>query len=278
MEHNWSHFNQKGWCFLDSNAEHHQWIDSAKASIVKKFDQRKYKKSDFRSGATWFTGINFLDNGPNGDINGKPFSSEIWFEISEKFGSEVKYWDAAQVSICWKGYPIKDSLESENSFRYRLKRYSSHLDGLIPVGQKKRRFAKEFHAFILGIPLLNNSVDAAPLVVWEGSHIIFRDIFRRVYSGLSESEISALDVTEIYHKYRKEVFSSCCTRKVVPYKNQPYILDRHLLHGVVPWKEDINSSSIPYEDNALRLNPMTGRIVTYFRPPHEDPTDWVVQD
>ena len=68
MEHNWSHFNQKGWCFLDSNAEHHQWIESAKASIVKKFDQRKYKKSDFRSGATWFTGINFLDNGPNGDI------------------------------------------------------------------------------------------------------------------------------------------------------------------------------------------------------------------
>ena len=278
MNQNWSNFYKNGWCFLDSDIENYQWIEATKVNILNKFEQKEFNISDFRSGSTWFAGVNFLDNGSEGDINGASFSSELWSEIYGKFGHGIKYWDTAQVSIFWKGYPKKDQSETEKAFKYRLKKYSAHVDGLIPIGSKKRRFAKEFHAFILGIPIMNNRIDSAPLVVWEGSHIIFRNLFRKLYTGLSKKKVSKLDVTEIYQKYRRKVFSTCTFRKVVSQKNQPYILDRHLLHGVIPWNETVNISPMSYQNDVFRLNPMFGRIVVYFRPSYKNSIDWVTQN
>ena len=274
----WTNFIKNGWCFLDNGIENYRWIEATKANIRNKFRQKEYKDSDFRSGSTWFAGINFLDNEIGGDVDGISFSSALWSQISGKFGVGIKYWDTAQVSICWKGYPRKDRSESEKAFKYRLKKYSSHVDGLIPIGSSRKRFAKEFHAFILGIPIINNRVDSAPLMVWEGSHKIFRNMFRKVYAGLSETEISNLDVTEIYQKYRRKVFSTCPVRKVFSHNNQPYILDRHLLHGIESWSVPIGDPLLPHLDKLFCTNPMSGRIVVYFRPAYKNPLDWITQN
>ncbi|MDG2355629.1 MAG: hypothetical protein P8L82_06390 [Paracoccaceae bacterium] len=274
----WKNFVENGWCFLDNHIENCRWIKAAKANIRNKFRQKEYRDSDFRSGATWFAGINFLDNGIGGDVDGISFSSVLWSQISGNFGVNIKYWDAAQVSICWQGYPGKDPSESEKSFKYRLKKYSSHVDGLIPIGPSKRRFAKEFHAFILGIPITNNRVDSAPLMIWEGSHKIFRNMFSKAFAGLSENEVSNLDVTEIYQKYRRKVFTTCPVKKVFSHNNQPYILDRHLLHGMGPWSAAIDDSLLQHRNNLFRINPMSGRIVIYFRPAYKNPLDWITQN
>ena len=117
----WKNFIENGWCFLDNDIENCRWIEAAKANIRNKFRQKEYSDSDFRSGASWFAGINFLDNGTGGDVDGISFSSVLWSQISGNFGVKIKYWDAAQVSICWQGYPSKDPSESEKSFKYEVK-------------------------------------------------------------------------------------------------------------------------------------------------------------
>ena len=274
----WSNFNQKGWCFLDNDDQHHRWIEAAKANILYKFGKRKYTKRDFRSGNTWFIGTNFLDNGSDGNINGVSMSSGLWSQISGKFGQGVEYWDPGQVSIFWQGYPKNDSRETEKAFKYRLNKYASHVDGLLPIGPKKRRFAKEYHAFILGLPVINSMAGSAPLVVWEGSHIIFRDLFRRLYNRVSETELRNLDITEMYQKCRTKVFSTCPIRKIFSDHNQPYVLDRHLLHGVVQWKTNKMHSSKKCPNDGIQFDPLSGRIVIYFRPSYKSPMDWLIQN
>ena len=263
---------------MDNDIENYRWIEATKENIRYKFWQKEYEDSEFRSGSTWFAGINFLDNEARGDVNGVSFSPRLWSQIIGNFGVGINYWDTAQVSICWEGYPKKDPAETEKAFKYRLEKYASHVDGLIPIGSARRRFAKEFHAFILGIPIINSGVNSAPLMVWEGSHKIFRTMFRKVYSGLSESEISDLDVTDIYQKYRRKAFSTCPVRKVFSNNNQPYILDRHLLHGVGPWNAGICDPLLLHRDNLFRLDPMFGRIVVYFRPTYKNLLDWITKN
>ncbi len=277
MRRNWSSFKSKGWCFLSKDIHTCRWIDAVKERICKKFEHAEYENEDFKSGFTWFAGVNFLANGPSGGVDGVPFSLKLWSELSTKFGSGIKYWDAGQVSICWRGYPKKDPLETEKSFKYRLNRFASHVDGLIPLGTKKRRFVNEFHAFILGIPIVNNRLDSAPLVVWEGSHVIFRNMFGKVFLNIPETEFCDMDLTEIYQQYRRKVFLTCRPKQVVPANNQLYILDRHLLHGVTPWKLDNDLAKWHYEGQ-FGVNPLQGRIVVYFRPSYKDPIDWILKN
>ena len=51
-------------------------------------------------------------------------------------------------------------------------RDAAHLDGVLPVGSDKRRMVKEPHAWIVGLSLNAADAGAAPLVVWEGSHLV----------------------------------------------------------------------------------------------------------
>ena len=142
------------------------------------------------------------------------------------------------------------------------------------MGSNKRRFAKEYHAFILGFPIMNNYPDCAPLVVWEGSHIIFRNFFKEIYEGISSNKISNIDITDLYNECRKKVFSNCEVKKIIPQFNQPFLLDRHLLHGIAEWKEYKNDKSKLTNNKVLnRLS--DGRIIVYFRPIFTNPYDWI---
>ena len=276
MIQNWLNLCENGWCFLNTDNDHYDWINEAKKQIKFKFSQNVIKDQDLRSGSTWFVGTNFLDNNSQGKIGARQFSKKIINNISSYFGTKIQYWDKGQVSICWPGYPKKDTLESEKSFNFRIKRFASHIDGIIPLGSKKRRFAKEYHAFILGLPIMNNFKNNASLVVWEGSHKIFRNFFRNIYEGVSSNKISHIDITELYNECRNKVFTKCNVKKIVPNFKQPYLLDRHLLHGIDQWKDQNFGSYVIKHKNSVN-NLSNGRIVVYFRPVFSDPYDWIYQ-
>ena len=274
MNQDWSNLNKNGWSFLNTDHIHYEWIAEAKEQLETKFHQKLYDYNDLRCGSTWFVGANFLDNSSNGNIGTKSMSKFFFSNISKKFGPNIKYWDKAQVSICWPGYPKKDAKETKKSYDFRIKRFASHIDGIIPFGSKKRRFAKEFHAFILGFPLHNNCLDCAPLVLWEGSHKIFRNFFKEIYEGISFNKISNIDITELYNECRKKVFKNCEVKKIIPQFKQPYLLDRHVLHGIDEWREKKNVKCSP--KNHRLLNSLSdGRIIVYFRPVFFNPHDWI---
>ena len=274
MNQDWSNLNKNGWSFLNTDHIHYEWIAEAKEQLETKFHQKLYDYNDLRCGSTWFVGANFLDNSSNGNIGTKSMSKFFFSNISKKFGPNIKYWDKAQVSICWPGYPKKDAKETKKSYDFRIKRFASHIDGVIPFGSKKRRFAKELHAFILGFPLHNNCLDCAPLVLWEGSHKIFRNFFKEIYEGISFNKISNIDITELYNECRKKVFKNCEVKKITPQFKQPYLLDRHVLHGIDEWREKKNVKCSP--KNHRLLNSLSdGRIIVYFRPVFFNPHDWI---
>ena len=274
LNQDWSNLNKNGWSFLNTDHIHYEWIAEAKEQLETKFHQKLYDYNDLRCGSTWFVGANFLDNSSNGNIGTKSMSKIFFSNISKKFGPNIKYWDKAQVSICWPGYPKKDAKETKKSYDFRIKRFASHIDGIIPFGSKKRRFAKEFHAFILGFPLHNNCLDCAPLVLWEGSHKIFRNFFKEIYEGISFNKISNIDITELYNESRKKVFKNCEVKKITPQFKQPYLLDRHVLHGIDEWREKKNVKCSP--KNHRLLNSLSdGRIIVYFRPVFFNPHDWI---
>tara|TARA_B100001057_G_scaffold375264_1_gene380039 strand:- start:276 stop:1109 length:834 start_codon:yes stop_codon:yes gene_type:complete len=274
LKQDWSNLKKNGWSFLNVDSIHYEWTIEAKKQLETKFHQKLFDFKNLRCGSTWFVGTNFLDNSSNGSIGAKLMSKKIFGNILKKFGSNIKYWDKGQVSICWPGYPKKDAKETEKSFNFRIKRFASHIDGIIPFGSKKRRFAKEFHAFILGFPIQNNCLECAPLVVWEGSHKIFRNFFKEIYEGVTSNKISSIDITELYNECRKKVFTNCEVKKIIPQFNQPYLLDRHILHGIHNWKEK-NNIKLNTKNNRSLNSISDGRVIIYFRPVFFDPLDWI---
>ena len=66
MIQNWFNLCENGWCFLNTDNDHYDWINEAKKQIKFKFSQNVIKDQDFRSGSTWFVGTNFLDNNSQG--------------------------------------------------------------------------------------------------------------------------------------------------------------------------------------------------------------------
>ncbi len=202
---------------------------------------------------TWFVGVDALDNdaqgnvGMSGPLRGKPIEA-----IQEMFG-RMPSLHKAQVSVTYPGFPKPRDNEAESAFLYRFKRFGAHVDGLLAIGEERRRMVKEPHEFVLGIPLNACSPDASPLVVWEGSHKIMRAAFVRALSGFAQEEMANVDVTEAYKLARREVFETCTPRYVHAQPGEAYLMHRHCLHGVAPWAEGA-------------VAPTEGRIIVYFRP------------
>lgn len=210
--------------------------------------------SQMRHGQTWFVGVDALNNAPDGSIGGVPLAGAWQSDVALP-----RQWHRAQVSILYPGYPRQDGDESDAAHRYRIKRFAAHVDGLLPVGPKRRRFLREPHAFILGLPL--NDVPAAPLMVWPGSQRIMAEAFRAALSGPEPRQV---DLTEIYQAARRRVFDQIAPRPVSMLPGQAVLLHRHLLHGVAPW----SAAEAPVPE---------GRIIAYFRPEYEvNSIDWVV--
>ena len=204
-------------------------------------------------GGTWFVGVDALPNdeygriGESGPIKGQAIN------VVERLYGHVPQLHCAQVSVTYPGYPKPREGEGSAAFRYRLNRDAAHVDGVRAVGPDRRRVIDEPHAWILGTALSDASPDAAPLVVWKGSHIIMRDALQRAVAARDPANWHKVDVTESYQAARREVFETCARIELPLQPGQAVLLHRLVLHGVAPWAD--GASAAP-----------EGRMIAYFRP------------
>lgn len=198
----------------------------------------------WRAGGTWQAGVDALPNGPDGAIGGVAFP---WHALPLTPAAL----HPAQLSACLPGYPRPDG--DAAAHRWRLARDNAHLDGLIPDGPRRRRFVREPHAWILGLPLTEADPGASPLVVWEGSHLILQGALRQALAPHPRETWPEIDITDAYAQARKAALDICPRRALPARPGEATLVHRLTLHGVAPWAEGARAAP-------------EGRIVAYFRP------------
>ena len=209
---------------------------------------------------TWFVGVDALPSAPDGAVAGVPFS----WPAKDRIGARTDL-HPAQLSITYPGYPRPRAGESDGAFRYRLHRDAAHMDGLLAEGAPKRRFLRERHDWILGVPLTEASPGASPLVVWEGSHHIMQAAMIHALADVPDTDWGRVDITDIYQAARKTVFATCRRISLFTRPGQAVLLSPFLLHGVAPWQGTATASR-------------DGRMVAYFRPEtRESGAGWIRQ-
>lgn len=258
------HFLAKGWVRFEHHADVANWATAVGPVADRITADPEHRSNWLRCGGTWFAGVNVLPNNAAGglpDHGVPPLSGPAVDFIKGSLGLREIAWDAAQVSVCYPGYPQPWGGESEAAFRFRRDRDAAHVDGLLPKGSERRRYLGEVHGFVLGLPLSETPADAAPLVVWEGSHEIIRLALQDRLGSMPQDTWCDEDITDAYTSARRAVFESC---KRVPIHARPgeaYLIHRLALHGVAPWGEDGGA------------NP---RTIAYFRPDAAmSPGDWL---
>ncbi len=253
---------QKSWIRFPFDSSLYQWVQHA-LPYARKAINATDNQQWLRCGGTWFAGVNVLNNDENGSVdNGPSIAGECIDFIDKELGFQNISWDAGQVSVCYPGYPKPMASESNAAFSYRLKRDAAHVDGLLPGGPERRRHLREHHGFILGIPLVETSQGASPLVVWQGSHEIIRQTFKRIYSGSATEAWGDIDITDCYQQARRLIFADCERVEVFARPGECYLIHRLALHGVSPWQQDAIASS-------------DGRMICYFRPETVGPEQWL---
>ena len=152
--------------------------------------------------------------------------------------------------------------ESDKAFQYRVNKKAAHVDGLLREGPQARRFLRETHGFILGLPLVESSAGASPLVIWEKSHEIVRSVFRETFEGIAPDSWGEVDLTDLYLDLRYRIFDECEAVEVYAKPGEAYLLHRLSLHGMTPWQESACSGP-------------DGRMICYFRPEFGQLEDWL---
>lgn len=245
-------FFTKGWAVFPPEPAVTDWAGHA-AVHAQTAVQKPENKNLLQCEGTWFVGLDALPNDAVGRVaGGAPLSGAAVDFATAQCGG----WPAlhpAQLSVTYPGYPRPRQGESDAGFRYRRDRDAAHVDGIIGIGTPKRRFVQEPHAFVLGVPLTEADPDAAPLVVWEGSHHIMKSALQQVMQGHAEGHLSKVDVTEIYQSARQEAFANCPRIPLPGPVGSVSLLHRLTLHGVAPWAE--GAVAVP-----------EGRMIAYFRP------------
>ncbi|MFT5658397.1 MAG: hypothetical protein ACI9KN_001677 [Gammaproteobacteria bacterium] len=257
-----SEFFSRGWCQFDFDARLASWVESAlrpAQSAVLAAEHAQW----LRCGGTWFAGVNVLPNAIDGSIGLGPKLSGVAVDfIAEALGLDGFEWDRAQVSVCYPSYPKPMDAETEAAFRFRRDRDAAHVDGLLPEGSTRRRFLRELHGFILAIPMLECSPKAAPFVVWEGSQQIVRQAFQAFFDDKPPSDWSSLDITEVYHAVRRQVFEQCKRVEIHAKPGEAYLVHRLSLHGMAPWKDSTDETG-------------NARMICYFRPGICEAAQWL---
>ncbi|KRS12382.1 hypothetical protein XM53_12185 [Roseovarius atlanticus] len=208
---------------------------------------------------TWFVGVDTLPNAPDGAVGGSgPLTGQAWEAMSALYGRLPLH--RGQVSVMYPGYPRPKDGEGDAAFGYRLRRDAAHVDGLLLEGPDRRRYLKERHAFILGLPLTTCNAGASPLSVWEGSHNVMRATFSEALDGVAPEAWDEVDLTEIYKAARRRVFDTCKRRLLPARPGEAYVVHRLAVHGVAPWEDGAEA-------------PEEGRMIVYFRPEWPDPGD-----
>jgi hypothetical protein len=252
-------FEALGWQEFPPEPAVLNWIDHAAPSAQEASQDTARFDEWLRCGGTWFVGVDALPNDASGKVKNGPALKGAALDFAIKREGLLPL-HRAQVSVIYPGYPKPMTGESEAAFRFRRYRDAAHVDGLLPIGPAKRRYLHEPHAFVLGIPL--NASDAAPLVVWEGSHVIMQEAFAAALSGISPKEWGTEDLTEIYQSARKQCFERCRRSEIRVSLGGAYIVHRLALHGVAPWKDGETAQK-------------KGRMIAYFRPQLPDIENWL---
>lgn len=256
-------FFERGWSFITVDPELLTWLDTAEEAARRAVADPAHSQWR-RCGGTWFAGVNALENDVAGTVAGGPPLQGAAIRFAEKLVGERFDWDRAQVSVCYPGYPKQGAGEgdgeSDAAFAYRRDWDAAHVDGLLPVGPARRRFLREHHRFILGLPTGPADAGASPLVVWEGSHRIVRETFAKTFGDTSPATWRDLDVTEVYHAVRRRIFAECRRVTVTAGRGESYLVHRLALHGIAPWGAGATADE---------------RMVIYFRPESGDPAAWL---
>ncbi len=239
-------FDTLGWAKLPYNQALAAWVKSTHPLALKAANDPDHRTNWLRCQGTWFVGVDVL-------TNAAPLSGPVVKAAELAMGHKGFDWGKGQVSTCYKGYPKQGANETDSMFNYRRNRDFAHLDGLKAVGPNRRRMMDEFHGFILGIPLNETPPDAAPFVIWEGSHLIFRDMLEKAYAGIQPVSWPQIDITEIYQQTRTEIFKTCKRVEIHAKSGEAYIAHRFALHGMAAWDDDLEG-------------PDEGRMIAYFRP------------
>lgn len=255
-------FLEKGWRRFAHDPVLAAWVEhalpAARATVTDPDNARW-----LRCGGTWFAGVNVLPNDATGAIDGSaPLEGDAVRFVHDQLDLEGFGWDRAQVSVCYPGYPRPMPEESEAAFRFRRDRDAAHLDGLRREGDRRRRFLREHHGFILGIPMVETGEDASPLVVWEGSHALVRETFRDVFADTPADIWATIDVTDVYQTLRRRIFAECPRVPIHALPGESYLIHRLALHGVAPWKAGSRAGS-------------DGRMIVYFRPAVGGAREWL---
>ncbi len=215
------------------------WAEAARPLAMEIADAPNHRAAWLRCGGAWFAGVNVFPNDPDGGVAARripPLAGDAVGFIRSGLEIEPTPWDAAQISVCYPGYPRHGAEESDAAFAYRRDRDAAHVDGLRRDGPRRRRKPGERHAFILGLPLTEVAADAAPLVVWEGSHEVMRRALSEALDGAPPDRWSDVDVTDAYHAARRRCFETLERVEVPARPGEAYLIHRLALHGVAPWR------------------------------------------
>lgn len=229
-------FFSSGWIRFPYDASVAEWAARARPIAEACVADPVQRARWLRCGGTWFVGVNVFPNDAAGAVaeaGVPPLAGAPIDFVKNVLGLDVAL-DRAQVSVCWPGYPQPSAGESESAFRFRRDRDAAHVDGIRRHEGRRRRLG-EAHGFILGVPLTETAAEAAPLVVWEGSHEIIRRALRARLNDVPEERWIDEDITETYVAARRECFDACRRVTVHARPGEAYLIHRLALHGVAPW-------------------------------------------
>jgi len=255
-------FFTTGWCRFGFDAALARWVEHV-LPVAREAVRDQGNSSWLRCGGTWFAGVNALPNDARGRVGESgPLQCKAVEFIDESLVVSEFPWDRGQLSVCYPGYPRPMPGETPGAFRFRQVRDAAHVDGLLPEGPRRRRHLREHHAFILGIPMVDFSADAAPFVVWEGSHETVRAELSERLAALPPDRWGDEDLTDAYHRARRNVFEQCRRVELHVEPGECFLVHRLAVHGVAPW----SASAVAGED---------GRMICYFRPEIGEPWSWL---
>lgn len=256
----WDDFLDRGWLRFAHDPVVADWaghaLNAARTAVGDPVNARWWQCEN-----TWFVGVDVLDNDPWGQVAGTAHLSgpAIRF-ITAHIGAFPLH--RAQVSVIKPGYPRPRSAESAAAFGYRQRRDAAHVDGLLAIGPHRQRQLREPHAYILGLPLTKASPNAAPLVVWQGSHHIMREAFNTILANQAPATWPDIDITKAYKAARRRIFETCRRIEIPAQVGESTLIHRHTLHGVAPWADSAKSDP-------------DGRMIAYFRPQFANISDWL---
>ncbi len=252
--------DRRGWQKFPADPEVAGWARAvpphAKAAIADPANSHW-----LRCGGSWFAGVNVLPNTSDGSIgNTGPLRGRAVDALGAMMG-QVPEWDAGQISVVYPGYPRQEN-ESDTAFGYRMRRDAAHVDGIVRIGPEDRRYIREPHGFVLGIPLNDCDDRASPLVIWERSQVIIRRALRDALGDAPPEEWSEIDITDAYRAARRRCFAQCPRVIVHASPGEAYVIHRHALHGISPWSDGAKAGP-------------EGRVIAYFRPVMTSIEEWL---